>query len=129
MARTKQKPKKSAFGEKSRQDGEAKQKRRKRRARPGTAALREIRKYQKGAELLLRKRPFQRLVREVTEAVTETEKGYRYQQSAIDALQEASEAYLVKLFEDANLNAIHAKRVTVFLNDMELARRIRGEVA
>ena len=96
------------------------------RYRPGTVALREIRRYQKSTDLLLRKAPFQRLVRQVHQEVTGKE-GTRWQGSAILALQEASEAYQVVLFEDTNLCAIHAKRVTVMPKDMQLARRIRGE--
>jgi histone H3 len=96
------------------------------RYRPGTVALREIRRYQKSTDLLLRKAPFQRLVRQVHQEVTGKE-GTRFQGSAILALQEASEAYKVVLFEDTNLCAIHAKRVTVMPKDMQLARRIRGE--
>ena len=96
------------------------------RFRPGTVALREIRKYQKNTDLLLRKLPFQRLVREVAHDF-KTE--LRFQSHAIAALQEASEAYLVGLFEDTNLCAIHAKRVTIFPKDIQLARRIRGERA
>ena len=94
------------------------------RFRPGTVALREIRKYQRWTELLLRKLPFQRLVREIAE---EFKKDYRFQISAILALQEVSESYLIGLFEDTNLCAIHAKRVTIMPKDMALARRIRGE--
>lgn len=94
------------------------------RYRPGTTALREIRKYQKTDELLLRKLPFQRLVREIAQ---DFQKDLRFQSTAILALQEASEAYLVSLFTDANLCAIHAKRITVTPKDMQLARRIRGE--
>ncbi len=96
------------------------------RYRPGTVALREIRRYQKSTDLLLRKAPFQRLVRQVHQELTGKE-GTRFQGSAILALQEASEAYKVVLFEDTNLCAIHAKRVTVMPKDMQLARRIRGE--
>lgn len=95
------------------------------RYRPGTVALREIRKYQKSTELLIRRMPFQRFVREITQDMFP--KAYRFQQSSIDALQEASEAYLVGLFEDTNLCAIHAKRVTIMPKDMQLARRIRGD--
>jgi histone H3 len=87
-------------------------------------ALREIRKYQKSTDLLIRKLPFQRLVREIAD---EFKSDLRFQGSAIAALQEASEAYLVGLFEDTNLCAIHAKRVTVMKKDMVLARRIRGD--
>jgi histone H3 len=94
------------------------------RYRPGTVALREIRKYQKSTELLIRKLPFQRLVREIA---LEYKTDLRFQNSAILALQEAGESYLVGLFEDTNLCAIHAKRVTIMPKDMQLARRIRGE--
>jgi histone H3 len=95
------------------------------RYRPGTVALREIRRYQKSTELLLRKLPFQRLVREIAQDFNTTD--LRFQGSAVLALQEASEAYLVGLFEDTNLCAIHAKRVTIMPKDIQLARRIRGE--
>jgi len=96
----------------------------KHRFRPGTVALREIRKYQKSTDLLLRKAPFQRLVREVAQ---EYKNDLRFQSQAILALQEASEAYLVGLYEDSNCCAIHAKRVTIMPKDMQLAKRIRGE--
>ena len=94
------------------------------RYRPGTVALREIRRYQKSTELLIRKLPFQRLVREI---VVNMKKDVRFQGSALMALQESAEAYLVGLFEDTNLCAIHAKRVTIMVKDIQLARRIRGE--
>jgi histone H3 len=94
------------------------------RYRPGTVALREIRKFQKSTELLIRKLPFQRLVREIA---TEYKSDLRFQSQAVLALQEAAEAYLVGLFEDTNLCAIHAKRVTIMPKDIQLARRIRGE--
>ena len=94
------------------------------RYRPGTVALREIRKFQKSTELLIRKLPFQRLVREIA---TDYKSDLRFQSQAVLALQEASEAYLVGLFEDTNLCAIHAKRVTIMPKDIQLARRIRGE--
>jgi len=94
------------------------------RYRPGTVALREIRKYQKSTEVLIRKLPFQRVVREIAQ---DFKSDLRWHDSALMALQEASEAYLVGLFEDANLCAIHAKRVTIFPKDIQLARRIRGE--
>ncbi|KAF9821137.1 hypothetical protein IEO21_00745 [Rhodonia placenta] len=93
------------------------------RFRPGTVALREIRKYQKSTDLLIRKLPFSRVVRTFLRPVLA---GLRWQSSAILALQEATEAYLVHLFEDANLCAIHAKRVTIMQRDIQLARRIRG---
>jgi histone H3 len=94
------------------------------RFRPGTVALREIRRFQKSTELLIRKLPFQRLVREIA---SEFKNDLRFQSSAVLALQEAAESYLVGLFEDTNLCAIHAKRVTIMPKDMQLARRIRGE--
>jgi histone H3 len=87
-------------------------------------ALREIRRYQKSTELLVRKLPFQRLVREIAQ---EFKTDLRFQGTAVLALQEAAEAYLVALFEDTNLCAIHARRVTILPRDLQLARRIRGE--
>nr|pir hypothetical protein K03A1.1 - Caenorhabditis elegans [Caenorhabditis elegans] len=91
-----------------------------------TVALREIRRYQKSTELLIRRAPFQRLVREIAQ---DFKTDLRFQSSAVMALQEAAEAYLVGLFEDTNLCAIHAKRVTIMPKDIQLARRIRGERA
>ena len=96
------------------------------RYRPRTVALREIRKYQKTTELLIRKLPFARLCREIAQDI---KNDVRFQASALVALQEASEYYLVGLFEDTNLCAIHAKRVTIMPKDLQLARRIRGERA
>ncbi|KAK1962518.1 histone H3-like centromeric protein cse-4 [Colletotrichum sublineola] len=97
-----------------------------RRYKPGTVALREIRKYQSGTQLLLRQLPFSRLVREIAESVRPRGEAMRWQSQAIQALQEAAEAFLVHLFEDTNLCAIHAKRVTIMQKDIQLARRIRG---
>lgn len=94
------------------------------RFRPGTVALREIRRYQKSTEMLIRKLPFARLVREIGEAF---KTDLRFQAAALAALQEATEAFAVDLFEDTNLCAIHAKRVTIMPGDMHLARRIRGQ--
>ena len=94
------------------------------RYRPGTVALCEIRRYQKSTELLICKLPFNRLVREIAQDV---KTDLRFQAQAIAALQEASEDYLVKLFEDTNLCAIHAKHVTIMPKDIQLTRRIRGE--
>ena len=125
MARTKQTARKSTGGKAPRKQLSVKTSTRKpRRYRPGTQALREIRKYQQSTELLIRKRPFQRLVREIA---NELKADLRFQSTAILALQEASEAYLVGLFEDTNLCALHARRVTIMPKDMQLARRIRGE--
>ncbi len=94
------------------------------RYRPGTVALREIRRYQKNTDLLIRKLPFQRLVREIAQ---DFKNDLRFQGTAILALQEAAESYLVSLFEDTNLCAIHGKRVTIMPKDIQLARRLRGE--
>jgi histone H3 len=118
MARTKQTARKSTGGKAPRKQLATKAARKSapatggvkkpHRYRPGTVALREIRKYQKSTELLIRKLPFQRLVREIAQDF---------------------KAYLVGLFEDTNLAAIHAKRVTIMPKDIQLARRIRGERA
>ena len=94
------------------------------RHRPGTVALRDIRRYQKSTKLLINKSPFQRLVREIAQ---DYQYFPRFQVTAIEALQEASEKYLTELFADMNLCAIHAKRVTVTPKDLQLARRLRGE--
>ena len=96
------------------------------RYKPGTVALREIHRYQKTTELLIRKLPFNRLVREIAQ---DFKTDLRFQAAAIGALQEVAEAYLVGLFDDTNLCAIHAKRVTIMPKDIQLARRIRGERA
>ena len=107
--------------------------RKKPRLKPGTRALREIRKYQShnkhGIELLIRKLPLQRIVREISEEHTggHFETGVKFQSTAMEAIHHALEDYAVHLFEDANLEAIHAKRVTVMPKDIQLARRIRGE--
>ena len=161
MARTKQTARKSTGGKAPRKQLATKAARKSapatggvkkpHRYRPGTVALREIRRYQKSTELLIRKLPFQRLVREVSQdfkvrsqsshciTVPQYSNGslcfqrlfqqsdLRFQTSALLALQESAEAYLVGLFEDTNLAAIHAKRVTIMPKDIQLARRIRGE--
>lgn len=165
MARTKQTARKSTGGKRPHKSLATKSARkstpstggikRPHRYRPGTVALREIRRYQKSTDLLIRKLPFQRLVREIAQ---DFKTDLRFQQSAIGALQEAAEAYLVGLFEDTNLwyvfffilsivviffiiiiiiltrilfylfySAIHARRVTIMIKDIQLARRIRGE--
>jgi histone H3 len=142
MARTKQTARKSTGGKAPRKQLSTKAARRKaaeearkaanqtggvkkpHRYRPGTVALREIRRYQKSTDLLIRKLPFSRLVREIAR---DFKNDLRFQGTAIIALQEASESYLVSLFEDTNLCAIHGKRVTIMPKDIQLARRIRGE--
>ena len=97
---------------------------RKRRLKPGTATLREIKRYQKTVDMIIPRAPFQRLVKEIS---TQNDHELRFQSQALHALQEACEAYIVGLFEDTNLCAIHAKRRTVMKKDMDLARRIRGD--
>jgi len=98
---------------------------RKRRYRPGIRALMEIRKYQKSSALLIPRSPFIKVVKEVAAQFASSE--MRLQSTALLALQESAEAYLVTLFEDSMLCAIHAKRATLMRRDMRLARRIRGE--
>eukprot|EP00096_Caligus_rogercresseyi_P012924 TRINITY_DN5588_c0_g1_i1.p1 TRINITY_DN5588_c0_g1~~TRINITY_DN5588_c0_g1_i1.p1 ORF type:complete len:197 (+),score=84.20 TRINITY_DN5588_c0_g1_i1:259-849(+) len=97
-----------------------------RRFRPGTRALMEIRSFQKSTKLLIPKMPFSRLVREITVDLHRRD-GLRYTSQALEALQEAAESYLIHLFEDVVLLAIHAKRVTIMPKDINLVRRIRGE--
>jgi histone H3 len=103
------------------------------RYRPGTVALREIRKYQKRTDLLLRKGPFGRLARELADKILREKGGtlkageVRFTQQALLAIQEATEAYLIGVMEDANLAAIHARRQTIMPKDIQLARKIRGE--
>jgi histone H3 len=102
----------------------------KRRFRPGTVALREIRFYQRNTQLLIPKMPFFRLVRGIIQDTNVTGSKameYRIQAGAVQALQEATESYAVGLMEDTNLLCIHAGRKTINCKDMLLARRIRGE--
>ena len=108
--------------------GPRKDPRKKRVFRRGTIALREIRRLQKSTSMLIPRAPFQRLVREVMMGLRDIQvDNYKFQSAALSALQEATEAYLVGLFEDTNLCCLHAKRVTIMPRDVELARRIRGE--
>ena len=102
---------------------------RKHRYRPGTRSLMEIRWYQKSTELLIRKAPFARTVRKICMDNTVCSWGaeIRWQANALIALQEASEAYLVNLLSNANLAAIHAKRVTIQPKDIHIVRRITEE--
>lgn len=98
--------------------------------KPGTVALREIRLQQRKTDNLIRKAPFQRMVRKSSEeqaSMSAFPNGVRFQSSAVLALQEASEDYLIHLYEDANLEAIHRHRVTIAPMDIQLARRVRGE--
>ena len=134
MARTKQTTRKSTGGKLPRKQLATKAARKSgpatggvkkpHRYRPGTVALREIRRYQKSTDLLVRRLPFQRLVREIAQ---DFKQDLKFTGTSMLATQEASEAYLVGLFEDTNLCAIHAKRVTIMPKDIQLSRRIRGE--
>lgn len=129
MARTKQKPSKGQRPGKqphvylATKDARRQKKPRSNRYRPGTVAIREIRRYQKSTELLIKKMPFQRLVREIAQNF---KTDLRFQGQAILAMQEASEAFIVTMFEHANLCALHAKRQTIEPKDIQLARRIQS---
>lgn len=94
------------------------------RYRPGTVSLREIRKFQKSTDQLLPKMAFRRLTMEITQ---DYRTDCRYQSAAITALQEACEAYLIGLIGDANLCALHSRRISIMPKDFQLARRLRGE--
>ena len=134
MARTKQTARKSTGGKAPRKQLATKAARKSvpatggvkkpHRYRPSTVALREIRRYQKSPDLIVRKEPFKRLVRESAHF---HKIDLRFKDAAIMALQEAAEAFLIGILEDTNLSGIHAKRATILPKDMQLARRIRGE--
>ena len=94
------------------------------RVSPGVRALADIRRYQKSTELLIKRLPFQRLVREIV--MNQCGEGFRFQVGSLCALQKAAESFLVGLFEDTNLCSIHAKRVTIMPKDLQLAMRIRA---
>ena len=96
-----------------------------RRYRPGTVALREIRKYQKSTELLIQKLPFQRLDHEVVYSMYPT-RCYKFQSTAVQALQEASESFLVRMFHQVNDLAIHGNRVTITPKDIKIWGRLTG---
>ena len=100
-----------------------------RKYRPGTVALRQIRQFQKTTDLLIPRLPFSRVVKEIAQdlAGRYNIQGLRFQSAALMALQEAAEAYMVSLFEDTVLCCVHARRVTIMPKDMRLALRIRGE--
>ncbi|KAH7120079.1 histone 3 [Dactylonectria estremocensis] len=91
------------------------------RYKPGTVSLREIRKFQQSTDLLIPRLAFQHLVQEIAQLFKSP---FRFQSAAIGALQESAECYLASLFEEANLCAIHAKRVTIQNKDIRLARRL-----
>ena len=93
-----------------------------RRFRPGTVALRQIRRYQKTTELLIRKLPFQRLVREIVYEMRGT--SWRFRPQALLALQEAAEDFLINMFDQCNHIAIHGKRRTVMVKDIQLWVRL-----
>ena len=99
------------------------------RYRPGTVALREIRRVQKTTDLLIRKIPFQRVVREIAADFPEHNKGdpFKWQATAVLATQTEAEQYVTRLMEDANEVTIHKKQVTIMPKGLQLARRLRGE--
>ena len=103
----------------------SKKKKKSRRFRPGTRALIEIKQYQKSTDLLIRKLAFGRLVREIQ--LNFNNEALRWEAKALEALQTAAEQYIVEVFEDANLCAIHARRVTMMVKDVQLARRVKGQ--
>ena len=135
MARTKNSSRKSSSGkvprtsiavkrmksEKKKSDASAKKPS---KFRPGTVAIRDIKRYQKGTEMLLRKLPFQRLVREIAQT---SKDGVKFAASAVLAMQEATEAHMINLFADTCLCAIHGRRVTIQPRDLQLALRLRGD--
>ncbi|KAM0688496.1 histone H3.3 [Conglomerata obtusa] len=134
MARTKQTARKSTGGKAPRKQLTTKAARKtatvpsqtgvkRPRFKTGTVALREVRRYQKSTELLMRKLPFQRFVRNITQ---QYKADLRFQGAALAALHEAVEAHLVSVFEDAHACATHANRVTVMLKDINLVSRLRG---
>ena len=136
LAKKREEARKKAAARMAKKDGQKAPKgevKKRYRYRPGTVALKQIRQCQKSTKLLIRKLPFQRLVREIasdSEVIKSPLCGkVRFQSAAIMALQEVAEAYLVGLFEDTNLCAIHAKRITIMPKDIQLARRICGERA
>ena len=97
----------------------------KRRNRPGTVALREIKKYQKFEDKrVCAKAP---LVRRIRETLTSYDPDIRISSVSLDMIHEASEAYLTNVLEDAHLCAIHGKRQTLYRKDVSLALRIRGD--
>ena len=97
-------------------------------------ALREIRRYQKSTECLIKRSPFQKLIWEISQEYHICSQGpgtlsmqVRFQSTAIAALQEAAENFIVGLFKDVNLFAVNAKRFTIMPRDIRLALRIRGD--
>ncbi|KAM0676601.1 histone H3-7 [Binucleata daphniae] len=133
MARTKQTARKSTGGKAPRKQLTTKAARKtstlpqtgikKPRFTAGTVAIREVRRYQNSTELLMRKLPFQRFVRNITH---QHKADLRFQGAALAALHEAIEAHLVSVFEDALACATHANRVTVMLKDINLVSRLRN---
>lgn len=130
MARTRQNAKRSTGGKIPRKNLSTKAAKamnknlyKKRYYRPGTVALREIRKYQKSTDLLIRRLPFQRLVREIA-ADLKTDIFPKYKSTALSALQESTESFMCNALETANMCAIHSNRVTLMAKDIQLARRI-----
>ena len=100
-----------------------------RRYRPGTVALREIRKYQKSTDLLIRRKPFGRLVKEICAQVCQDNnlRDKRFRKSAMEALQAAAEDYLTKMFSSAQCCAMHGGRTTIQVNDLRLLQQLNPD--
>ncbi|XP_063973039.1 uncharacterized protein LOC135160429 isoform X1 [Diachasmimorpha longicaudata] len=129
MVRRKAEARKSGANSKSQNKGKSKTEtlvNRRRRVKPGVKALQEIRQLRRSTKLLIPKLPFSRLVREIIRDLFPRENIDRMQATALEALQEATETYLVQFFEDSILLAFHCRRVTLMQRDMVLMRRLRG---
>lgn len=124
-AKSEKKPSKTKQLIKGKSDADASNKprvRKSHRFRSGTVALREIRKYQKSADLLIPKAAFIRLVREIA---TDYQTDLRFTRTALEALQEEAEMYLTEVLETAGEAALHAHRVTIDDRDLKFAMHQR----
>lgn len=90
--------------------------------KPGVMALKEIYRYQKSTDLLIKKMPFRRVIRELAREINPE---LRFRSVALQTIQECAENFLVKLCEDSKLVAIHAKRVTMMAKDLLLILKIK----
>lgn len=120
-------PQKSKGGKsKSKKTSKSRGEKKTRHFKPGTVALREVKRYQKTSGFLIASLPFERLVREVAQ---DFKADLRFSRSAVALIQLITEHYLVGILEESVLVAISAKRVSVQPKDVHLVRRIRGERA
>ncbi len=116
MARTKGEPaKRDQDSAKSDTD------KRKHRWKPGTVALREIRRYKRSVDAVIPKSPLQRVIRDIAAEVASSEKGIRFRVEAIEAIHESAETYLTDVLKQAQVYAIHAGRTTILSRDLQLA--------